>query len=295
MIADAAFTCDKNSAITSTTKNPALRNPTSTAVDATFACDTGNTTKNPALPASAITEVTNNPPTLGIGATTIDKPSSLLAKVTNLVSVPNIGSSNVTIDDPTRITGPTIHNATPTVEPSDALAHNSPAASSAQNANTALERDDPPIPIHNKDTPFEFDDETPLDANAPTKRGNAPAPSASSEPLETPNDDASQDNHLLVEPAPSVSEDQLAKTDQDRIEWLRGELCEMVGKRRKYKAEVEVLEKRMATAGNGGMYCEAKHFYWTNNSTETIVVDESGSSICKYCDLTPSYRHLRLE
>jgi hypothetical protein len=151
------------------------------------------------------------------------------------------------------------------------------------------------MPIHDKDAPFEFDDETPLDANAPTKRGNAPAPSASSEPLETPNDDASQDDHLLAEPAPSVSEDQLAKTDQDRIEWLRGELREMVGKRRKYKAEVEVLEKRIATAGNGGMYCEAKHFYWTNNSTETIVVDESGSSICTYCDLTPSHRHLRLE
>jgi hypothetical protein len=191
VIADAAFTCDENSAIISTTENPALRNPTSTAVDAAFACDTGNTTENPALPASAITEATNDPPTLGIGATTIDKPSSFPAKVTNLVSVPNMGSSNVTIDDPARITGPTINNATLTVEPSDALAHNSPAASSAQNANTALKRDDPPMPIHDKDAPFEFDNETPLDANAPTKRGNAPASSASSEPLETPNDDAS--------------------------------------------------------------------------------------------------------
>jgi hypothetical protein len=35
----------------------------------------------------------------------------------------------------------------------------------------------------------------------------------------------------------------------------------MVGKRKKYKAEVKVLEKRIATAGNSGMYCEAKNFY----------------------------------
>jgi hypothetical protein len=69
----------------------------------------------------------------------------------------------------------------------------------------------------------------------------------------------------------------------------------MVRKRRKYKAKVKVLEKRIAIAGNSGIYYKAKHFYWTNYSTETIAVNESKSSICTYCDLTPSYKHLRLK
>jgi hypothetical protein len=99
-----------------------------TAVNAAFACDTGNTTENPALFVFVITKVTNNPFTLGIGVITIDKPSSFPAKVTNLVSMFNISSSNVIIDDPARITGPTIYNATFTIEPSDALAYSSPAA-----------------------------------------------------------------------------------------------------------------------------------------------------------------------
>jgi hypothetical protein len=129
VITDTAFTCDENSAITSTTKNPALRNPTSTAVNTTFACDTSNTTENYTLLVSVITKVTNNSPILSISATIIDKPSSLLAKVTNLVSMPNIGNSNAIIDDSTRITGLTIHNATPTIKPSDVLTYNSLAAS----------------------------------------------------------------------------------------------------------------------------------------------------------------------
>jgi hypothetical protein len=53
----------------------------------------------------------------------------------------------------------------------------------------------------------------------------------------------------------------LAKTDQDRIKWLRGKLRKIIKKRRKYKAKVEVLEKRMVIAGNSSIYCEAKHFY----------------------------------
>jgi hypothetical protein len=200
--------------------------------------------------------------------------------------------SNTVIDDPAPITEPTTNNAIPTIEPSDAPAHNSPAASSTQNADTALERRDPPIPVHDRDAPFEFDDETPLNANAPTEQSDAPVPpSASNEPTETPNDDASQEDHFLAEPTLSVSEDQLAKTDQDRIEWLRGEVCKLVGKRRRYKAEMKVLEKRMATAGNGGTYSEPKDFYWADNSTETIAVDESGSNICTYCDLTPSHKY----
>jgi hypothetical protein len=69
------------------------------------------------------------------------------------------------------------------------------------------------MPIYDKDAPFEFDDKTPLNVNTPTKQGNTPAPSASNEPLETPNDDASQDDYLLAEPASSVSEDQLAKAN----------------------------------------------------------------------------------
>jgi len=265
-MADAASTCDVNTATdnpaSSTTKNPALKNPTSTTVDAAFTYDTGNTSENPAPPTSAITQATKNPTTSDIRATTTDKPASPLAEATNPVSASNIGSSNTAIDDPAPITEPTINNAIPIIEPSDAPALNSPVASSIQNADTVLERGDPPTLVHDEDAPFEFDDETSLNANARTKRSDAPVPpSASSEPTETPNDDASQEDHLLAEPAPSVSEDQLAKTDQDRLEWLRGELCKMVGKRRKYKAEVEVLEKRMAIAGNGGTYCEPKDFY----------------------------------
>jgi hypothetical protein len=61
--------------------------------------------------------------------------------------------------------------------------------------------------IYDKDAPFELDDKTPLDANAPTKQGNAPASNAFSKPLETPNNNASQDDYLLAEPALFVSED----------------------------------------------------------------------------------------
>jgi hypothetical protein len=131
VIINAAFMCDKNSVVISTTKNPVLRNSTSTAVDVIFAYDTGNTTKNLALFVSIITKVTNNPFILGISAITINKSFSLLAKVTNLVSMPNIGSSNATIDDRVCITRLTIHNTTFTVKPSNTLAHNLPAALSA--------------------------------------------------------------------------------------------------------------------------------------------------------------------
>jgi hypothetical protein len=103
----------------------------------------------------------------------------------------NISSSNAIIDDPAHITGPTIHNATLTIKPSNTLAHSSPAASLAQNANTALKQDNPPMSIYNKDAPFELDNKTLLNANAPTKQGNTPAPSAFSEPLKTPNNNAS--------------------------------------------------------------------------------------------------------
>jgi hypothetical protein len=69
--------------------------------------------------------------------------------------------------------------------------------------------------IYNKDASFEFDDKTLLNANAPIKQGNTPASSAFNKPLKTPNNNASQDDYLLTEPALFVSEDQLTKTDQD--------------------------------------------------------------------------------
>jgi hypothetical protein len=113
----------------------------------------------------------------------------------------------------------------------------------------------PAMLIQDEDAHFEFDNQ--IDAPVP--------PNAPSEPTETPSDDASQADRSLLEPATSVSEDQLAKTDEERLNWLNRELREMVGKRRNYKAEVKDLEKRIATANNGSTYCEPKQFFWADN------------------------------
>jgi hypothetical protein len=137
--------------------------------------------------------------------------------------------------------------------------NNSPDASSIQIADTATKRNNP-MSIHNEDAHFEFDNEA-LDCDAPTKPVDAPVlPSASSEPTEMPNHDASQGNHSLAESAASASSDQMAKTDQERLEWLSRELCEVVEKQREYKVEIEDLEKRLGTASNGGTYCQPKDF-----------------------------------
>jgi hypothetical protein len=173
VIANAAFMCDKNFVITNITKNPVLRNPMLTAVDAVFTCDTDNITKNPALLISIITKVTNDPPTLGIGATTINKPFSFLAKVTNLVSVPN----NVIIDDLMCIIGLTIYNIIFTVKPNDVLAYNLLIILLAQNTNITLKQDYLLMLIYNKDAPFKFNNKTLLNVNVLTKQDNTLASS----------------------------------------------------------------------------------------------------------------------
>ena len=214
IITNTTFIYNRNFTITSTTKNPILTNPTSTIIDTTFIYNTSNTTKNLTLPIPIITKATNTLLILSISTTTTNKTFSLLAKVTNLLSILNI-DSNTIINNPMCIIGLIINNITSTIKLSNILTYNSLAALLAQNINTTLEQDNLLVLIYSKDAPFEFEDEILLNTNIPTIQGNTLASSASNEPLETPNNNTLQDNYLLVEPTLSISKEQLVKTNQD--------------------------------------------------------------------------------
>jgi hypothetical protein len=216
--ADAASTSHKNTATdnpaTSTTENPALNNPEPAIDDAASTRDENTPTDNP-TPAIGVATRDENNPTDNPVTTTTENPTS---------------------------------DAIPTNDLS--AARNSPAALSTQNADTALELGDSPMPKHDEDAPFKLDDETTvLAAKAPTKQDDAPLPSStSSEPAETLNDNVSQGDRSLAE------------TDQVRLARLRGEILKLGWKKRQYRAEVEALEKRMATAGDDGTYYELSNF-----------------------------------
>jgi hypothetical protein len=77
-----------------------------------------------------------------------------------------------------------------------------------KNADTVTELNQPAMLIQDKDADFELDDKILLNTNTITKQVNTLVPpNASSEPTETPSDDASQADRLLLEPATFVSED----------------------------------------------------------------------------------------
>ena len=102
-------------------------NPTLTIIDTTFIYNTSNTTKNLTLPIPIITKATNTLLILSISTTTTNKTFSLLAKVTNLLSILNI-DSNTIINNPMCIIGLIINNITSTIKLSNILTYNSLAA-----------------------------------------------------------------------------------------------------------------------------------------------------------------------